>query len=236
MHHHVSLVGVLGRLPNTAEEKHSSDHIWPPTLCEHKKNRHSRPVIQHAHSVSIPAFRESYQKWATRKKTFLRSGAASKNDRPEKKHSSVQARPPKMGHQKWFPSVLRRPRKMLHNSQRSRSGINLLRKIRDQKKNIPAFRCGHRKCSTRKNNKEQRHQTCVKKCATKQHIFWRSGVAIEHAKPENSILTFRIGHRKCATRKKKQDKEHATTGRYPKKCATRKKHSSVQRRPSNTPH
>ena len=84
MHHHVSLVGVLGRLPNTAEEKHSSDHIWPPTLCEHKKNRHSRPVIQHAHSVSIPAFRESYQKWATRKKTFLRSGAASKNDRPEK--------------------------------------------------------------------------------------------------------------------------------------------------------
>ena len=156
------------------------------------------------------------------KKTFLRSGAASKNDRPEKKHSSVQARPPKMGHQKWFPSVLRRPRKMLHNNQRSRSGINLLRKIRDQKKNIPAFRCGHRKCSTRKNNKEQRHQTCVKKCATKQHIFWRSGVAIEHAKPENNILTFRCGHRKCATRKKKQDKEHATTGRYPKNARPEK--------------
>ena len=42
----------------------------------------------------------------------------------------------------------------------------------------------------------------MKKCATKQHIFWRSGVAIEHAKPENNILTFRCGHRKCATRKK----------------------------------
>lgn len=39
MHDHVSLVGALGRPPNTAEEKHSSDHIWPPTFCDQKKIR-----------------------------------------------------------------------------------------------------------------------------------------------------------------------------------------------------
>ena len=201
MHDHVSLVGVLGRPPNTAEEKHSTDHIWPPTLCDQKKNRHSRPVIQHAHSVSIPAFRECYQKWATRKKTCLRSGAASKNDRPEKKHSSVQARPPKMGHQKCFPSVLGRPRKMLHNSQRSRSGINLLRKMRDQKKNDPAFSGSRRKCPTRTKDNEQRKQLCMQTCATRtthsgierwpsksarpeKKTFLRSGAATENARPE----------------------------------------------------